>query len=186
MDLLVVEVTVGTVLAYAAWDLVKDWKPSWTRPARDPVVALDRAPSAAAILRITRIAAVPTFVSARYRLRGRPDELRGAPDGRLVPVEIKSAASPRGGPQASHRMQLLAYCLLVEEETQRPPPYGILCYGDGREFRVAWDGAARAEVLAGLVRLGGLYMGQADPAPWKCTPCRFGTICPGAAVVHPV
>lgn len=180
MDLSAVEITVGAVVAYAVWDLVKDWRPSWRAPARDPIVAVDRAPGGAVTPTIARIASVPTLVSARYRLRGRPDELRRASDGRLIPVEIKSALTPRGGPQASHRAQLLAYCLLVEEQTHLPPPYGILCYGDGREFRITWDAAARAEVLAGLARLGGLYMGEADPSPVKCLRCGFRSLCPSA------
>ena len=82
-----------------------------------------------------------------------PDEMRRLPDGTIIPVEIKSCRSPRSGvPYPSHRVQVLAYCLLVEEETHQPPPYGILCYGDGREVRVAWDQAARyqlGEILGG-------------------------------------
>ena len=109
-----------------------------------------------------------------------PGELRRLPDGTIIPVEIKSHAPPRGGPLASHRAQLLAYCLLVEELFGVPPPYGILCYGDGTEFRVTWDAAARAEVLAGLARLGSLYMGAADPAPAKCRACRFNAACSSA------
>ena len=102
-----------------------------------------------------------------------PDELWRLPDGTIIPVEIKSCRSPRSGvPYPSHRVQLLAYCLLVEQTYGRAPPYGILCYGDGREFHIPWDAAARAEVLAGLARLGGLYMGGADPSSTKCASCR--------------
>ena len=177
MDLLVVELTVGAVVGYAIWEAVKGWAPGWSTSRRDPVVAVDRVhsvPPAAAIPQ------VPTMESARYRLRGRPDELRRAPDGRLVPVEIKSALTPRGGPLPSHQAQLLAYCLLVEEHFGIPPPYGVLCYGDGTQFRVAWGAAAAAEVLAGLQRLGGLYLGEAEPSSWKCPGCRFASICPSA------
>ncbi len=73
---------------------------------------------------------------------------------------------------------------LVEEAFGRTPPYGVLVYGDGREFRVVWNAAARAEVLAGLVRLGGLYTGEAEPAPWKCRRCRFQGICPAVQEVR--
>lgn len=52
------------------------------------------------------------------------------------------------------------------------------------EFRVTWDSHARAEVLAGLARLGGLYTGEAEPAPWKCAPCRFRRVCSGAALLR--
>lgn len=174
-----VGLTVGAIVGTAIWEAVKEWSPHWPAARRDPVVAVDRAHS---LHPVPAVVQVPTMESARYRLRGRPDELRRAPDGHLLPVEIKSALTPRGGPLPSHRAQLLAYCLLVEEETHRPPPYGILCYGDGREFRVAWDATARAEVLAGLARLGGLYMGEMEPSPAKCLSCRFTGLCPGAEV----
>ena len=176
-----VELTVGAVVGYAIWEAVKDWTPRWPAPRQDPVVAMDRVHG---VHNVDKVDKVPTMVSARYRLRGRPDELRRSTDGRLVPVEIKSHAAPRGGPLPSHRAQLLAYCLLVEEHFRASPPYGILCYGDGTEFRVAWDARARGEVLAGLARLGGLYMGEADPAPGKCRLCRYGALCPGAAIAR--
>ena len=169
-----VELTVGAVVGYAIWEAIQGWTPRWPTPRRDPVVAVDRIHS---LHPVPAMVQVPTMESARYRLRGRPDELRRAPDGRLVPVEIKSGPAPRGGPHASHRAQLLAYCLLVEKAYGAPPPYGILCYGDGTEFRVMWDAHARVEVLEGLGRLGSLYLGEADPAPSKCGACRFGRTC---------
>ncbi len=76
-----------------------------------------------------------------------PDELRRLPDGTIVPVEIKSCRSPRSGvPYPSHRVQLLAYCALVEETYGRAPPYGILCFRGGGEVRVTWNAGARAEL----------------------------------------
>jgi len=50
-----------------------------------------------------------TLRSERYRLIGRPDELRERPDGRLVPVELKSRATPARGPSPSHVVQVRAY-----------------------------------------------------------------------------
>ena len=172
-----VELTVGAVVGYAIWEAVKDWTPRWPTLRQDPVVAVDHVHS---VNKVDTVDQVPTMESVRYHLRGRPDELRRAPDGHFVPVEIKSHLAPRGGPLPAHRAQLLAYCLLVEEHFGTPPPYGILCYGDGREFRVAWDARARTEVLAGLARLDGLYMGEADPSPGKCRRCRFQPKCPSS------
>ncbi len=117
-----------------------------------------------------------TLRSERYRLVGRPDLLRRRPDGSLVPVELKSRPAPRDGPFASHRVQLAAYCLLVEEETGRPPPFGVLRYDD-REFTIPWDGAARAEVLGLLRELRGRYDGRASPAPAKCAGCAWSPSC---------
>ena len=117
-----------------------------------------------------------TLRAVRYRLVGRPDALRRAPDGSLVPVELKHRTAPRGGPFRSHRAQLLAYCLLAEEETGRPPRFGLLRYRD-RDVRLPWDRAARAELLALLAEVAAPYDGRADPSPGKCAGCRWSPEC---------
>jgi CRISPR-associated exonuclease Cas4 len=117
-----------------------------------------------------------TLRAERYRLVGRPDVLRRRPDGRLVPVELKSRPAPTGGPYPSHRLQLAAYCLLVEEETGRSPPFGVLRYAD-REFAIRWDRSARAELLAALDALRRPYDGRASPTPSKCAGCAWSPRC---------
>lgn len=46
--------------------------------------------------------------SDRYRLSGRPDVLRRLPDGRMIPVELKSRSTPARGPPPSHIAQVRA------------------------------------------------------------------------------
>jgi CRISPR-associated exonuclease Cas4 len=118
-----------------------------------------------------------TLVAEPYRLAGRPDALRQLPDGRQVPVEIKRRATPTMGPPFSHRIQVLAYCLLVESTTGRSPPYGVIRYGDGGEFRIRWDVAARNEVLALRRAVGGRYDGRATPSVARCARCPWNAIC---------
>ena len=132
---------------------------------RGRLVALDL-PRSARLLR-----------SEAWALSGRPDEIRAVPDGRWVPVEWKSRPAPARGPLPSHRTQLLAYCLLCEEETGRPPPFGILRYADGREFRVAWDATGRAELLAVRRALARPYDGRHAGSPAKCRGCRWRSGC---------
>ena len=70
--------------------------------------------------------------SRRYGLVGRPDYLVQTRDrGRsfVVPVEVKSRRRP-AQPYASHILQLAAYCLLVEDNFDAAPPYGLLRYAD--------------------------------------------------------
>ncbi|HTT16730.1 MAG TPA: PD-(D/E)XK nuclease family protein [Thermoplasmata archaeon] len=117
-----------------------------------------------------------TLRSDRYRLVGRPDLLREAPDGRLVPVELKHRKMPDGGPYPSHRTQLAAYCLLVEETTGRPPPFGVLRYAD-REVVLPWDAASRRRLLATLAAVRAPYRGDADPSPAKCAGCPWEPRC---------
>lgn len=121
-----------------------------------------------------------TLRSERYRLVGRPDELRRLSDGRLVPVELKSRSTPPRGPTPSHVAQVRAYCLLVEETTGMSPPYGILRYADG-EFRVRWDGRARVELLSVRAELLRPYDGRATPSPGRCAQCPWVRVCDARA-----
>jgi len=123
----------------------------------------------------------PLLRSARYRISGRPDELRQLPDGRLVPVEFKSRPTPRNGVPRSHRIQVAAYCLLVEETTGRPPPYGIVRYGDGGEARVRWDAAVREELLEVRDELDRPYTGRATPSFARCARCPWREGCDARA-----
>jgi CRISPR-associated exonuclease Cas4 len=122
------------------------------------------------------------LTSERWGITGRPDELRRLKDGTIIPAEIKSGAAPRSGvPYPSHRIQLLAYCALVEDAFDRAPPYGVLVYGDGRKIRVPWDQSAMADLRSAVDRWAQPYMGEADPSPGKCRGCTFNAICPNAA-----
>jgi CRISPR-associated exonuclease Cas4 len=123
----------------------------------------------------------PLLRSSTYRISGRPDELRRLPDGRIVPVEFKSRPSPENGPPRSHRIQVAAYCLLVEETTGRAPPYGVLRYGDGGEARVRWDREAREELLEIRGLLDRPYDGRATPSVARCARCPWRDVCDARA-----
>ena len=117
------------------------------------------------------------LVSYRYRLAGRPDEIRQLPDGRSIPIEWTRRAAPRRGPPLSHRIQVEAYCLLLEESTGRSPPFGVLRYSDGSEFRIPWDVRARAELLAVRAEVAQPYDGRATPSAARCRACPWVEVC---------
>jgi len=119
--------------------------------------------------------------SSRYRISGRPDVLRRLPDGRVVPIEVKSRPSPARGPPPSHVTQVRAYALLVEDSTGAAPPYALLRYSDGGEFRVAWDANARSELLRLRAELDRPYDGRATPTRAKCAGCRWRNVCDRSA-----
>ncbi len=119
--------------------------------------------------------------SPRYRLAGRPDELRELADGRWIPVEIKSRPTPSRRPLPAHRLQVAGYCLLVEESTGRSPPYGVLRYGDGGEFRIPWSSELRAELLGLRREMDDPYDGRASPSPRKCARCGWRHVCDRSA-----
>ena len=70
----------------------------------------------------------PLF-SNRYRLAGKPDYL--VQSGReIIPVEVKSTRLRGRAPYESHKLQLAAYCLLVEDVMGVRPSHGLLKYAD--------------------------------------------------------
>lgn len=77
----------------------------------------------------------------------------------------------------SHRIQVAAYCLLIESATGRAPPYGVLRYSDGGEFRITWDAPARAELLELRAAMGRPYRGEATPSAARCSRCPWRTGC---------
>lgn len=84
-------------------------------------------------------------------LRGRPDQIVIV-DGDFIPVEQKTGKIP-SAPHDSHRMQLLAYLHLVECETGRSSPYGVIRYGEEHIFQVPWDDAARTDLFSAVAEV---------------------------------
>ena len=82
-------------------------------------------------------------------LRGRPDQIIII-DGEFIPVEQKTGRVPKK-PHQSHRLQLLAYISLVETNTKKAPPYGVLKYGEEDAHQVFWDEHAK-ELLHNTIK----------------------------------
>jgi len=70
-----------------------------------------------------------SLVVRSLKLVGKPDYLIQEDDGSIVPVEIKSGNAPTE-PHEGHVLQLAAYCVLVMENYQVRPQYGIIQYKD--------------------------------------------------------
>ena len=104
---------------------------------------------------------------------GKPDYLLEDGDA-LIPVEVKPsrrAAEPYPGDV----LQLLAYCLLVEEAHGRPPT--ACCATPNQTFRIDYTDAARADCWPRWTRsarralAGELARSHDDPA--RCADCMF-------------
>lgn len=119
----------------------------------------------------------PLF-SVCYRLTGRPDYLIRE-GGQVVPVEVKSGPCP-SAPYLSHRLQLAAYCLLVEDEYGQAPPYGLIKYRDGI-FTVDYTPQLRSQLLATLAEMHSLLNADDLPpnhaSPNRCRRCGYRTRC---------
>jgi CRISPR-associated exonuclease Cas4 len=85
-----------------------------------------------------------TLYSKTLNLVGKPDFLikRGS---MVIPVEVKTGSTP-SKPYPNHEMQLLAYCLLVEENYGAAPTLGYLKY-PGKEFPITYNKEAKNKVI---------------------------------------
>jgi CRISPR-associated exonuclease Cas4 len=120
----------------------------------------------------------PALFSQRLGLSGRPDYLvkRGR---HLIPVEVKSGRAP-ARPYHGHLLQLIAYCLLVEDAYGRRPPYGIIRYAD-KTFRVQNEGKWRRDVLEMVDEMRRRLRESDAPAKLvddrRCRRCNFRDAC---------
>jgi CRISPR-associated exonuclease Cas4 len=119
------------------------------------------------------------YVSQKQGLRGRPDYVVTQGD-LQIPVEVKTGRTPRG-PLFSHIVQLSAYCLLVEEDTGKTPPYGVLRY-ERMEHEIEYGADQRKLVLGKLAEMrSALAKGEAHRnhnRPGKCIGCSRRAECP--------
>lgn len=118
-----------------------------------------------------------TLYDPVFDLAGRPDYLVEQ-GGRLVPVEIKSGRS-QAGPRPSHRLQLAAYCRLVEAVYARRPPLGILQYAD-RAYAIAYTSDLESELERTLAEMRlrlGEPLDRSHNSALRCRGCGFREVC---------
>jgi CRISPR-associated exonuclease Cas4 len=88
------------------------------------------------------------LTSHRYKLTGQPDYILEE-HGERFPMERKSRDLDARGPYDGERLQLAAYCLLLEEEIGTPVRHGRLEYRN-RTLDIPFDSALRAALLKTL------------------------------------
>ncbi|MEA3336416.1 MAG: CRISPR-associated protein Cas4 [Chloroflexota bacterium] len=86
------------------------------------------------------------YFSRQYQLTGKPDYLVETRTG-LVPVEVKRTSAPGNGTAYdSHIMQLAAYCLLIEQEHEETPPFGLIHYNNAT-IQIDFTTALRRQLI---------------------------------------
>ena len=118
------------------------------------------------------------LASARLGLSGRPDRLVRLRNGTIIPVEKKSSTRLYD----SHRIQVGAYVLLIEEAYGLRPPYGIVVLGDGREAKVPNTARLRRWTLNVADSVRGQRADPSQPArvrptPGQCRSCGVRELC---------
>ena len=112
------------------------------------------------------------------RVSGRPDYLVRQRE-KVIPVEVKSGRTPES-PYDSHIFQVAAYCMLVEREFGKRPPYGIIHYGK-RTFTVDYTVEMENAMLDVLTemrqaeRLENVDRSHEQPA--RCRGCGYMYTC---------
>jgi len=122
------------------------------------------------------------LISHRLPLAGRPDYLIETDSG-LVPVELKSSACPRSGPHAAHVIQLMTYCVLVEDELARPVPYSVLQYSDAGQ-QIPFTADRKREVLRLVAEIrgkrGSANVRRQHRHVGRCRKCAYQSVCEDA------
>ncbi len=118
------------------------------------------------------------LIARRIGLVGKPDYLLEL-HGQTIPVEVKPGRRSLR-PYESDLMQLAAYCVLVEETSGNPPPYGLLRYAE-RTFRLEYTEQVRDEVL-NIIDEMRMALQEPDQEPnhadpYRCTACGFYEQC---------
>ena len=122
------------------------------------------------------------LISQRHGLIGKPDYLirqriwwRSV----IIPVEVKSRRRPTDA-RADHILQLMTYCLLVEDCLAARPPYGLLRYADAT-VRIPYTDELRRQVLAAAneIRQGqqARMIARSHTSPERCQQCGYATAC---------
>jgi CRISPR-associated exonuclease Cas4 len=125
----------------------------------------------------TDVPAQPLF-SNRYGLVGKPDYvvLR---NGMPIPIEVKPTRSA-DEPYESDRMQLVAYCLLLEETNAKAPHFGVLRYRE-RSFRIDYTPDVRAQLLDQISEmracLAAAEVERSHDSAARCAVCGFRRSC---------
>jgi CRISPR-associated exonuclease Cas4 len=115
-------------------------------------------------------------------LTGKPDylvEIGGVVGDPIIPVEVKSHHAGQA-PYDSHIFQLAAYCLLVERQLGRRPPYGLLKYPDrvfSIDFTPALETALRGTLEAMRSTEYRKEVARSHNSPQRCARCGYRAVC---------
>jgi len=119
----------------------------------------------------------PLF-SRRYMLAGKPDYL--VKQGKLlIPVEVKSGRAPQY-PYDNHVVQVIAYCLLIEDIYRVTPTHGIIRYPE-RSFEIPFNDYERQRLIKVIAemreRLGIETVSRSHHFPTRCAGCGYRHDC---------
>jgi CRISPR-associated exonuclease Cas4 len=116
--------------------------------------------------------------SSKYELIGKPDFILHTKDG-LLPLEIKHTNRPEQ-PYFSHVIQLISYCLLIEEEKGVKPRYGFIQYKRGQPFAVPYTEKMKSFLIKTMEEMRNhIDLGECPKQVRrnKCEKCNYREYC---------
>ena len=94
-------------------------------------------------------------------------------------MEVKPGRT-ESEPHESHLLQVLAYCLLIEESAGKRPPYGLLKYS-AATFRVDYNSETRAYLLSVLDDMRDAArqpeVHRSHAVTGRCKACAYKEVC---------
>ena len=120
------------------------------------------------------------LVDHQLGLVGKPDYVMKSKQGSLIPVEVKTGHTP-DVPYDSHRLQLMAYGLLIQSNYAQTPAYGLLHYSD-KDFRVDFTPELETQLVETLEEIRQIEKQDEVPArshasSARCRSCGYRGIC---------
>ena len=121
-----------------------------------------------------------TLVDHQLGLVGKPDYVMKTRQGSLIPVEVKTGNTP-DTPYDSHKLQLMAYGLLIQSNYAQTPEYGLLHYPD-KDFRVNFTPELETQLVETLEEIRQIEKQDEVPArshasSARCRSCGYREIC---------
>jgi CRISPR-associated exonuclease Cas4 len=120
------------------------------------------------------------LVDHQLGIVGKPDYVMKTRQGSLIPVEVKTGHTP-ATPYDSHRLQLMAYGLLIQSNYAQTPQYGLLHYPD-KDFRVDFTLELEAQLMETLEDIRQIEKENSTPvrshnSSARCRSCGYRGIC---------
>jgi len=115
---------------------------------------------------------------AELGLVGKPDYLVES-SGQLIPVEVKTSRASNA-PYDAHIFQLAAYCLLIQRQLGKRPPYGILRYPN-RTYAIDFTPQLEQAILDQLAEIHHQEKQKELPrshhSAARCSHCGYRRVC---------
>ena len=121
-----------------------------------------------------------TLVDHQLGLVGKPDYVMKTRQGSLIPVEVKTGHTPEI-PYDSHRLQSMAYGLLIQSNYAQTPEYGLLHYSE-KDFRVDFTPELKEQLYETLEEIRQIERVNEAPArshnsSARCRSCGYRGSC---------